>query len=92
MIYLLTYLLTFMTHKILKSTERGQITLPKEWRDSFGTNNYVVSIHKKTLVIAPLHVDLDENEEVIFDADRDNGGKGVSVDSMINMLEKILHE
>lgn len=81
-----------MTSKILKSTERGQITLPKQWRDSFGTNNYVVHINKKTLVITPLQFDMDEDEEVIFDADRDNDGKGISLDSMITMLTKIIHE
>jgi hypothetical protein len=32
----------------------------------------------------------DPNEEVIFDACRDNNGKGVSIDSVINILKKIL--
>ncbi|MBP7114451.1 MAG: AbrB/MazE/SpoVT family DNA-binding domain-containing protein [Candidatus Peribacteraceae bacterium] len=81
-----------MTTKILKSTERGQITLPKEWRDAFRTNSYIASLHKNTLVIAPLQLDSEEDEEVIFNADRDNDGKGISLDSMIKMLTNIIDE
>ncbi len=88
---ILTYVLSYfsMTTKILKSTERGQITLPKEWRDTFRTNNYIASLHKNTLVIAPLQLDNEGDEEVMFNADRDNNGKGISLDSMIEMLQRI---
>lgn len=79
-------------NKILKSTVRGQITLPKEWRDAHGTDHYRVQIEKNTLILVPLHLDSAEDEEVIFDADRDNDGKGISLDSMISMLTKIIDE
>lgn len=78
-----------MTTKILKSTERGQITLPKKWRDAAGTNNYLAHLQKDKLILVPLQLDTEEDEEIIFDAARDNKGKGVSVDSMIKMLQKI---
>lgn len=81
-----------MTTKILKSTERGQITLPKKWRDAAGTNNYVVHLQKDKLILVPLQLDTEEDEEVIFNADRDNDGKGISLDSMIKMLTKIIDE
>ncbi len=32
------------------------------------------------------------NEEVLFDADRDNNGKGISLDDMIRMLGEIENE
>lgn len=40
--------------KILQSTSRGQVTLPKEWRDSFDTNYYQIEIKKEKLIIVPL--------------------------------------
>ena len=80
-----------MTTKILKSTERGQITLPKEWRDHFVTNNYFAQISGDKLIITPLNLDTMNTEEVLFDADRDNAGKGVTPDQMITALKKIRH-
>lgn len=80
-----------MTGKILKSTERGQITLPKKWRANFPSNHYFVEIHEDTLIIRPLKFDEDEGYEVLFNADRDNSGKGVPVEDMIAILENMLH-
>ena len=53
LIYVFTYLLTMV--KVLHSTSRGQITLPKEWRDSFNTDYFRVEIQKEKLIIVPLH-------------------------------------
>jgi hypothetical protein len=46
-------------------------------------------MHDDKLVITPLS--LDTEEEILFDADRDNGGKGVSPDEFIKALKKIKH-
>jgi hypothetical protein len=78
-----------MSKKILKSTPRGQITLPKQWRDSFPTDHYVVQSHPDKLIIMPLQLEKPFDEEIIFDADRDNGGKGVSPEEMIKLLKRI---
>lgn len=78
-----------MTRKIIKSTERGQITLPKQWRAHFMTDNFLMEMHEDRLVITPFA--LDEDEEVLFDADRDNEGKGVSPDEIIATLKKMKH-
>ncbi len=40
--------------KVLHSTSRGQITLPKEWRDNFDTEYYQVEVRKEKLIIVPL--------------------------------------
>ena len=90
-LYLLPYFLTFaLTSKIVKSTPRGQITLPKQWRGLFSTDHYLVKMDGSKLIIMPLRLDMaSTEEEVLFDADRDNGGKGVSPDDMIRILKKI---
>lgn len=73
-----------MTSKVVKSTTKGQITLPKSWRSQFDTDNFVLEIDQEHIVIRPLQI-----EEVVFDADRDNEGKGISPEEMIKMLKKI---
>ncbi len=79
--------------KVVKSTSKGQITLPKTWRSQFKTDYFLMEPNMECIVIRPLNIDLKkEKEEVIFDADRDNKGKGVSVDQMIQMLKKIKNE
>ena len=40
--------------KVLHSTSRGQITLPKEWRDGFDTSYFKVEIQKEKLIIVPM--------------------------------------
>lgn len=40
--------------KILQATSRGQITLPKEWRDNFDTKYYKAEIKDRELIIIPL--------------------------------------
>ncbi len=53
---LLTYLLIFVFMvKVLHSTSRGQITLPKEWRDNFDTDYFKVEIQKEKLIIVPMN-------------------------------------
>ena len=78
-----------MTKKVLKSTERGQITLPKQWRDRFPTDSYLVEMHDDRMVIVPLRLDDAIGEEILFDADRDSDGEGVSPDEIIRLLKHI---
>jgi bifunctional DNA-binding transcriptional regulator/antitoxin component of YhaV-PrlF toxin-antitoxin module len=79
-----------MATKITKCTTKGQITLPKEWRDQFKTEDFMIECGQKQLV-TPINLS-ELQEEVVFDAERDNGGKGVSVDEMIKTLNKIKNE
>lgn len=81
-----------MTSKVTRATTKGQITIPKEWRDQFNTDNFLLQMDRHTIVIKPILIEDLEAEEVVFDADRDNGGKGVSPDEMIKMLRKIQNE
>lgn len=81
-----------MTSKVVKSTSKGQITLPVRWRAQFNTENYLLKMDEKQIVIKPAYIEKFEvgelEEEVFFDADKDNNGKGVSVDEMIKLLKK----
>jgi len=81
-----------MSLKIVKSTERGQITLPKQWRSKFKTDNFLLKIVSDQITITPVRIDDLENEEIIFDAARDNNGKGISLENMLKMLKKIDNE
>lgn len=80
-----------MTTKISKCTQKGQITLPKEWRDQFKTDDFMIEYNEKKLIIKPIHL-ANLQEEILFDAERDNDGRGVSIDHMIKLLKKIKNE
>ena len=80
-----------MNAKIVKATVKGQVTLPKPWRDQFKTDNYMIIVKKQKLEIKPVKL-ADMNEDIIFDSDRDNDGKGVPFDEMIRILEKLQNE
>lgn len=81
-----------MASKVVRSTSKGQITLPMSWRAQFKTDNYLLRMNKKQIVVKPVYIEGFEvgelEEEVLFDADKDNNGKGVSVDEMIKLLKK----
>lgn len=40
--------------KILRATPRGQITLPKSWRDQFSTEYYTLEMEGDALTLRPL--------------------------------------
>lgn len=40
--------------KILQATSRGQVTLPKAWRDQYDTQYFTTEIEGATLIIKPL--------------------------------------
>jgi AbrB family looped-hinge helix DNA binding protein len=74
---------------IRKITSKGQVTLPAPWRNQFDVEN--VMIHQKdngVLEITPYAID--EEWESIFDAARDNNGKGIPVDDFLATLEESL--
>ena len=78
-----------MSTKVAKSTQRGQVTLPKKWRSNFQTNCFTMEMHEDKLIIKPLNIESARDEEVLFDAARDNDGKGVSPDDIITALQEI---
>jgi len=76
---------------ITKSTSRRQITLPIEWRKKFSTDHFIIEEKNKTLIIRPINLKnlTNKKEYTVFDALRDNHGKGVKADDLIKVLKKI---
>lgn len=76
---------------ITKATTKGQITLPAKWRKNFNTDRFFIKEKKDVLEIRP--VDLDklesQSEYTVFDAIRDNKGKGIDADDLIKILEEL---
>jgi len=77
---------------IAKATTKGQITLPAFWRKRFKTNRFLIDIKDSHLEIKP--IDLAKlgkiQEYTVFDALRDNRGKGVSAKDLLKILRKTL--
>jgi AbrB family looped-hinge helix DNA binding protein len=76
---------------ILKTTSKGQITIPASWRKKFNTNQFTAVMKEDKLEIKPLILEK-EKEEVkeftVFDAIRDNKGKGIKAKDLVNILKK----
>lgn len=75
---------------ITKITSKGQITLPAKWRRNFSTNQYIIEEKKDRLEIKPLILEelYKKNEYTVFDAIRDNKGKGIKAKDLIKVLKK----
>lgn len=78
-----------METTVQKTTTKGQITLPKRWRDRFKTNHFAVAPQEDFLIIRPLSLDDEDNYISIFDAKRDSRGKGVSADKLLKILKSV---
>ena len=69
-------------------TSKGQVTLPASWRERIQTDTVVFVERGDMLEIHP--GEIISGEEVLFDAIRDNNGKGIPVSDLIRALEKDL--
>jgi len=90
-----------MQTKVVTATSKGQITLPKSWRSQYNTSQFIVSESENGLFIKPLdlgeidnleeyeNIENNENYEVIFNAKRDNNGKGIPSSDLIKMLQEL---
>jgi len=74
---------------ILKATTKGQVTLPARWRKNFSTNNFIARENGDVLEIKPIDIDKIENEYTVFDAIRDNKGKGIKAGDLVKILKSI---
>ena len=77
---------------ILKTTSKGQITIPAKWRKKFSTNQYIAEIKNDRLEIRPLIIAQENasSEYTVFDAIRDNKGRGLKAQDLIKIVEKTL--
>lgn len=76
--------------KISKITSKGQITLPISWRKQTATNQVLIREKKGGLEITPFHIEnINKNTEyTVFDAIRDNKGRGISAKDFLKILKK----
>ena len=76
--------------KIQNVTSKGQITLPVAWRRQFDANQVVVTTMGNKIEISPTRVHVrQEQEYTVFDALRDNKGRGVKAKDLIKILKKL---
>ena len=74
--------------KIQKISSKGQVTLPVAWRKHINTDTIAVSISDEKLEIRPARFD-QSDEYTVFDAIRDNKGKGIKAEDLSKLLRKM---
>jgi len=76
---------------ILKATSKGQVTIPIAWRNRFKTNQFIATIQDDKLEIRPLLLDGCgvAKEYTVFDAIRDNKGKGIKAGDLVKVLKQL---
>jgi bifunctional DNA-binding transcriptional regulator/antitoxin component of YhaV-PrlF toxin-antitoxin module len=76
---------------IAKATTKGQITLPVSWRRNFATDRFFIKEKGSVLEIIPLFLDdlKTAKEYTVFDAIRDNKGKGIKAKNLLKIIKKI---
>lgn len=81
---------TSATEKIQNVTQKGQITLPIAWRRKTGAGQIIVRVKGDVLEIAPARVSAAAPKEyTVFDALRDNKGKGIKASDLLKLLRKM---
>ncbi len=84
---------TKIIKRVQKVTSKGQITLPVSWRKKFKTNQIVLASKGDSLEISPFYLEREKEcrpqEYTVFDAIRDNKGKGLKAASLLSILKKI---
>lgn len=73
--------------RIAKVTSKGQITLPAKWRRHLSTEHVLIEVKGEKIEIKPAHIET--NEYTVFDAIRDNKGKGLKADDLVDILDTI---
>lgn len=77
--------------KIQNITSKGQITLPVAWRRKTGAGQIVVRVKGNMLEISPAAISSRRGpkEYTVFDALRDNKGKGIKASDLLTLLKKM---
>ncbi len=74
--------------KVQNVTSKGQITLPATWRKQFPGNQIILKIKDNTIEISPVKLSSEGEYNTVFDAIRDNKGKGIKATDILKMLSK----
>jgi len=82
-------------YKIIKTTSKGQITLPIKWREKFKTDQFILNHEDDLLTIQPIKLEtvIKKNDkskwETIFDFKKDNNGKGIETGDFLKILKEL---
>jgi len=78
--------------KIQRVSERGQITLPKKWREYYPSDSVELELQDSgELIIRPI-IPLAANEESLWNAVRDNNGEGIAMEDFAEALRKHIED
>ena len=80
------------TEKVQRVTSKGQITLPIAWRRKMGNaTTILVETKDDSLIISPLRTEDERDAEwvTLFDAVRDNNGKGIPAKKFAQMIRRV---
>ena len=80
--------MTNINIKIQKITSKGQITLPAAWRKNHPSDYIVLKQKEEKIYIEPIVLG-GKDEYTVFDAIRDNKGKGLKASDLVSILKKI---
>ncbi len=77
--------------RIQKVTSKGQVTLPGAWRTLVDTDHVLVRVVGTTVSFTPVYPKEmgSDGETTVFDAIRDNKGKGLRADDLLKILDRI---
>ncbi|HBU06676.1 MAG TPA: hypothetical protein DEB09_01170 [Candidatus Magasanikbacteria bacterium] len=76
---------------IVKATTKGQITIPMAWRKRFNTDRFLIDVKDSHLEIKPFDINkIAQEEYTVFDAIRDNNGKGIKAKDLLKIIKKTL--
>jgi bifunctional DNA-binding transcriptional regulator/antitoxin component of YhaV-PrlF toxin-antitoxin module len=77
-----------MDFTMMKVFGTGQVTIPKDWRNKFGTDVFAATLEENHIVLVPISKPKTKAKWVnIFNAAKDNKGKGIPLDEFIKMME-----
>lgn len=82
---------TVLNPRIQNITSKGQITLPVVWRRKTKAEQIILRVKGDILEIAPAEIPIrgKEKEYTVFDALRDNKGKGLKAADLSALLKKM---
>lgn len=77
--------------RIQNITSKGQITLPVVWRRKTEARQIILRVKGDILEIAPAEIPVrkGQKEYTVFDALRDNKGKGLKASDLLTLLQKM---
>ncbi len=77
---------------IVKSTTKGQITIPAGWRKQFKTDMYIIEAKADSLEVRPIDLDMIVKDKyyTLFNARQDNKGQGIDAKDLLKALKKSL--